>query len=397
MASAEMAHTDCPVLHVDMDAFFVSVELLERPELRGRCVVVGSASGRAVVLSASYEARKYGVRSAMPMSTARRLCPAAVIVEPHQHKYRNMSVRVMEIFRSITPLVEQVSVDEAFLDVSGSTRRLGTPLDIGRLIRRRVSNELGLPSSVGIASTKFVAKIASTRAKPDGLLLIPAENSVEFLHGLPVSALWGVGEKSRKVLSGLGISTVLDVAHTPRPTLQRLLGTSGLHIHDLAWGLDPRPVQPVHEEKSIGAEETFAEDVGLDSRLHQELLRLAHKTAHRLRTAGKLAGTISIKVRYEDFTTLTRSRKVSLPSDNAHVLYASALGLLEGLGVRPMKVRLIGLRAEQLVVASSVASQLTIDRRDENWRLAEGALDRINLRFGDSVIQPAQLLPPPEE
>ncbi len=391
------AHADTSILHVDMDAFFVSVELLDRPELSGRTVIVGSSSGRAVVLSASYEARKYGVRSAMPMSTARRLCPAAVIVEPQQHKYREMSARVMEVFRSITPLVEQVSVDEAFLDVSGSIRRLGSPLEIGRHIRKRVADELGLPSSVGIAATKFVAKIASTHAKPDGLLLIPSERTVEFLHSLPVSALWGVGAQSQKVLLGLGISTVLDVANTPRSTLQRLMGASGLHIHDLAWGVDPRGVQPVREEKSIGAEETFAVDVDSSSHLHKELLRLAHRTAHRLRLAGRSAASVSLKVRYEDFSTVTRSRKLSIPSDNAHELYTSATVLLDGLGALPMKVRLIGLRAEQLVVASSVASQLTIDRRDENWRLAEGALDRINSRFGEAVIQPAQLLPPPGE
>lgn len=389
----DTVHRECPILHVDMDAFFVGAELLERPELRGMPVIVGSTSGRSVVLSASYEARRYGVRSAMPMSAAKRSCPAAVILEPHQETYRALSQRVMEIFRTVTPQVEQVSVDEAFLDVSGAFRRLGPPLEIGKYIRARVAAELGLTASVGIASSKFVAKIASTRAKPDGLLLIPAESTVQFLHTLPVSALWGVGGKTQQTLASMGISTVADVAETPVATLRRLLGAGGVHLHELSWGRDSRPVIPVRTEKSIGAEETFAQDEADDDALNRELLRLAHKTARRLRAGSHAARTISIKLRYADFTTLTRSRKLPEPTCNANVLYLTSRSLLDGLGARPMKVRLIGLRAEQLVDNSAVASQLTIDRRDENWRLAEGAADSINARFGSSGVQPAQLLP----
>ncbi|HET7415385.1 MAG TPA: DNA polymerase IV [Arthrobacter sp.] len=386
-------HLDCTILHVDMDAFFVSVELLDAPHLRGIPVVVGSESNRSVVLSASYEARAYGVGSAMPMATARRLCPQAVIVEPHQRKYREVSKRVMAIFSEITDLVEPLSVDEAFLDVKGAIRRLGPPQEIGELIRRRVVAELGITASVGIAGSKFVAKIASTRAKPDGLLLIPREETVPYLHSLPVSALWGVGAKTQQSLSRLGISTIADVAATPVAALKRTLGAAGEHVYRLAWGIDERAVTPVRAEKSIGAEETFGDDVASDSALQRELLRLAHRTASRLRLAELKCRTVSIKVRYSDFTTLTRSKTLVEPVDSAQLMYSAAASLLASLGARPMSVRLIGLRAESLEDASGSMDQLTIDRRDDNWRAAEAALDRINLKYGQDNLQPARLLP----
>lgn len=288
---------DCTILHVDMDAFFVSVELLDSPRLKGVPVIVGSTATRSVVLSGSYEARAFGVKSAMPMAVARRLCPHAVIIEPHQEKYRQMSQRVMDIFDQITDLVEPLSVDEAFLDVRGAVRRLGSPESIGHLIRSRVEAELGITASVGIASSKFVAKIASTRAKPDGLLLIPKAETLHYLHSLPVSALWGVGAKTQQALARLGISTIADVAQTPATTLKRALGAAGEHVYRLAWGQDERPVTPVRVEKSIGAEETFADDVEADQVLRTELLRMAHRTAFRLRTAGLTCRTVSIKIR----------------------------------------------------------------------------------------------------
>lgn len=383
---------DCAIMHVDMDAFYVSVELLRRPDLAGAPVIVGGLGGRSVVLSASYEARRYGVRSAMPMATARRLCPQAEILEPHQEVYRQVSGRLMGIFDSITPLVEPLSVDEAFLDVSGSLRRLGPPRVIGELIRRRVSAELGITASVGIAATKFVAKIASTRSKPDGLLLVPKEDTIRFLHTLDVSALWGVGAKTREALARVGISTVADVANTPPAVLQRLLGATGLQVYELSWGRDPRTVTPVRVEKSIGAEETFIRDVDRDEVLETELLRLAHRTASRMRAAGLQCRSVALKLRYEDFTTLTRSRTLAEPVDSAQLLYEAVRGLLKGLGRRPMSVRLVGLRAENLEPAQGAAQQLTLDGRDDNWRSAEDALDRINRRFGDSGIMPARLL-----
>ncbi|MEB7504237.1 DNA polymerase IV [Arthrobacter koreensis] len=379
-------------MHVDMDAFFVAVELLRRPELAGTPVIVGGLGGRSVVLSASYEARRFGVRSAMPMVTARRLCPQARILEPHQDVYRQVSARLMAIFESITPLVEPLSVDEAFLDIAGSMRRLGPPRKIGELVRSRVSRELGITASVGIASTKFVAKIASTRSKPDGLLLVPKDQTVPFLHALDVSALWGVGAKTREALARVGINTVADVAHTPPAVLQRLLGSTGRHVYDLSWGRDQRAVTPVRVEKSIGAEETFARDVDEDDVLETELLRLAHRTAARMRAAGLQSRSVSLKLRYADFSTLTRSRTLTEPVDSAQLLYEAVRGLLAGLGRRPMSVRLIGLRAENLETADGAAQQLTLDGRDDNWRSAEDALDRINRRFGESGIMPARLL-----
>lgn len=379
-------------MHVDMDAFFVSVELRTRPELRGKPVIVGFPADRSVVLSASYEARAFGVKSAMPMAVAVRMCPKAVIIEPRHKLYYEVSAQLMEIFASITDLVEPLSVDEAFLDVSGAIRRLGSPREIGELIRRQVASELGITASVGIAPSKFVAKIASTRCKPDGLLLVGPDETVPYLHSLPVGALWGVGARTADVLARMGISTVADLAATPLPALKKVLGATGEHVHRLSWGIDPRPVTPVRQEKSIGAEETFAVDTGDDALISRELLRLAHRTAGRLRSAGVVARTIALKLRYADFSTITRSRTVHTPVDSAQLVYAVAVQLLESLGSRPMTVRLVGIRAEQLEEASQTSLQLSLDRRDDNWRAAEQALDEVSRKFGSKSVVPASLL-----
>ncbi len=382
------------ILHVDMDAFFVSVELRSRPGLVGRPVIVGYPADRSVVLSASYEARAMGVKSAMPMAVAARMCPAAVIIEPRHKLYYEVSGQIMEIFNSITDLVEPLSVDEAFLDVGGAIRRLGPPREIGELIRSRVHHELGITASVGIAASKFVAKIASTRCKPDGLLLIGPDETVPYLHSLPVSALWGIGAKTVEVLARVGIRTVADVAASPVPSLRKLLGATGEHVYRLAWGIDPRPVTPVRLEKSIGAEETFAVDTSDDILLRRELLRLSHRTAERLRSAGMHARTIALKLRFADFSTITRSRTVGTPIDSAQLLYAVALQLLDSVGARPMTVRLIGIRAEQLAEAADAPLQLSLDRRDDNWRAAEQALDLVSRKFGSKSVLPARLLDP---
>ncbi|WP_267279170.1 DNA polymerase IV [Arthrobacter sp. CDRTa11] len=375
-----------------MDAFFVSVELRTRPELRGRPVIVGYPADRSVVLSASYEARAFGVKSAMPMVIAARMCPKAVIIEPRHRLYYEVSAQIMAIFESITELVEPLSVDEAFLDVGGAIRRLGAPREIGQLVRRRVSNELGITASVGIAASKFVAKIASTRCKPDGLLLITPEETVPYLHSLPVGALWGVGAKTADVLARMGIRTVADVAATPVASLKKVLGATGEHVYRLSWGIDPRPVTPVRLEKSIGAEETFAVDTGDDAILHRELLRLSHRTAERLRSSGMVARTVALKLRYADFSTITRSRTVHTPVDSAQLIYAVAVQLLESIGTRTMTVRLVGIRAEQLEDAGQTSLQLSLDRRDDNWRAAEQALDRVSRKFGNKSVLPARLL-----
>jgi DNA polymerase-4 len=382
------------IMHVDMDAFFVSVELRDRPDLRGRPVIVGFPAERSVVLSASYEARRFGVKSAMPMAVAQRLCPQAIIIEPRHKLYYEVSGQLMAIFESITELVEPLSVDEAFLDVGGAIRRLGAPLDIGQLIRRRVASELGITASVGIAASKFVAKIASTRCKPDGLLLIRPEQTVPYLHSLPVNALWGVGGKTAEVLARMGIRTVADVAATPASSLRKVLGATGEHVHRLSWGIDSRTVTPVRVEKSIGAEETFAADTADDALLHRELLRLSHRTAERLRASGLVARTVALKLRYADFSTVTRSRTVHTPLDSAQLIYAVAIQLLESLGSRPLTVRLVGVRAEQLEPAAQTSLQLSLDRRDDNWRAAEQALDKVAEKFGSKSVLPARLLEP---
>lgn len=380
-------------MHVDMDAFFVTVELRTRPELRGKPVIVGYPADRSVVLSASYEARAFGVKSAMPMAVASRMCPQAVIIEPRHKLYYEVSAQLMAIFESVTDLVEPLSVDEAFLDVSGAIRRLGPPRHIGQLIRSRVAAELGITASVGIAETKFVAKIASTRCKPDGLLLITPDDTIPYLHSLPVGALWGVGAKTADVLARMGIRTVADVAATPVSALKKVLGAAGEHVHQLAWGHDPRPVTPSRTEKSIGAEETFSVDTADDELLHRELLRLSHRTAGRLRNSGLLARTIALKLRFADFSTITRSRTVQSPVDSAQLIYGVALQLLESVD-RPLTVRLVGVRAEGLEEAARTSRQLSIDRRDDNWRAAEQALDEVTRKFGSKSVLPARLLEP---
>jgi DNA polymerase-4 len=392
--------TGCSVLHVDMDAFYASVELIDRPELRGLPVIVGggvSSGGRGVVLSASYEARRFGVHSAMPMGRARRLCPQAVVIEPDHHRYGEVSRGVMEIFRSVTPLVEPLSLDEAFLDVSGALRRVGRPALIGRLLRDRVADEQRITCSVGVASTKFVAKLASGRAKPDGLLVVPRDETVTFLHRLPVGALWGVGERTEETLRRLGLHTVSDLAHTPVGTLRRALGESGAQLHDLAWGRDPRPVLPTHVEKSIGAEETFARDVDDGQVVLRELLRLSERVAARLRSAGMTGRTVVIKVRFADFTTITRSRTLTEYTDVARTVYDCARELYRALGLDRARLRLVGVRVEGLTEVAGSHHQLALDERPQGWREAEQAVDRASARFGAGAVRPASLVPEPQQ
>lgn len=381
-------------MHVDMDAFFVTVELRERPDLVGKKVIVGHPLGRSVVLSASYEARAVGVRSAMPMATALRLCPTAVVIEPRHQLYYQVSAQVMEVFNSITDTVEQLSVDEAFLDIRGALRRLGTPLEIGALIRSRISAEIGITASVGIAASKFVAKVASTRCKPNGMLLIEKEGTVAYLHTLPVEALWGVGVKTREVLARLGIFTVADVAATPVASLQKALGSTGPALHALSWGIDPRPVSPVRAEKSVGAEETFAQDTYDDEILTRELLRLSHRVAARLRLANLSGRTLALKIKYTDFSTITRSKTLGAGTDSAAQIYAGAVALLLALGTRPQSVRLIGVRMDQLESVDSAPLQFSLDPREDNSRSTEVVGDAIAARFGSAKIVPARLLKP---
>ncbi len=386
----------CTIMHVDMDAFFVTVELRDRPDLVGKMVIVGHPEGRSVVLSASYEARARGVKSAMPMAAALRMVPTAVVIAPRHQLYQQVSGQVMAVFHSITDTVEQLSVDEAFLDISGSLRRLGTPLAIGALIRARIAAEVGITASVGIAASKFVAKVASTRCKPNGMLLIEKERTVAYLHTLPVEALWGVGAKTREILARRGIFTVADVAATPVASLQKVLGSSGAALHALSWGIDPRPVTTGHQEKSIGAEETFVQDTFDNAVLSRELLRLSHKVAGRLREGGLSGGTLALKIKYSDFTTVSRSKALAASTDSAAQIYAGALALLHALGQRPRSVRLIGVRMERLESLASAPLQFSFDPREDNSRAAEVVGDAIAARFGSAKIVPARLLGPPK-
>jgi len=385
--------TGCSILHVDMDAFYASVELRERPDLAGKPVIVGGLGGRSVVLSATYEARAFGVHSAMPMARARRLCPQAAVIAPTPGVYAEASRGVMEIFRSITPLVEPLSLDEAFLDVAGARRRLGSPAQIGELIRARVADEQRLPCSVGVASTKFLAKLASGRAKPDGLLVVPRDGIVEFLHPLPIGALWGVGERAEEALSRLGLRTIGDIAHTPEATLARALGpAAGAALAALAWGRDDRAVVPHEPDRSIGAEETFARDVEDPVVVRRELLRLSERTAARLRRAGHVGRTVSIKVRFADFTTITRSKTLAEPTDVARVVYDTARALYDALRLDRARIRLVGVRVEGLADAERTPHQLAIDGGSDEWRAAELAADRAVARFGAGAVRPAALV-----
>ncbi|HUR50943.1 MAG TPA: DNA polymerase IV [Mycobacteriales bacterium] len=385
--------TGCHVLHVDMDAFYASVELRERPDLKGKPVIVGGGGNRGVVLSATYEARSHGVRSAMPMGRARRLCPQAVVLPPRHAAYSEASRGVMEVFRSVTPLVEPLSLDEAFLDVRGAARRLGTPRLVAEWIRANIEDEQGITCSVGVATTKFVAKLASAHCKPDGLLVVPADGVVAFLHPLPVAALWGVGEKTEEVLSRLGLRTVGDLAQTPLSTLQRALGpAAGAHLAALAWGRDERSVTPHEPEKSVGAEETFGTDVDDPTVVRRELLRLSERTAARLRAQGMVGRTVSVKIRFADFTTITRSRTLPEATDVARVVYDTAVGLYDALGLERARLRLVGVRVEQLKDVSAQPRQLLLGERDNGWREAEQAVDRATTRFGAGVVRPAALV-----
>lgn len=383
--------TGAGILHVDMDAFYAAVEVLDDPTLAGKPIIVGAPEGRSVVSSASYEARRFGVRSAMPVSQALRLCPTAIVVRPHFDRYLESSRAVMSIFHEITPLVEPLSIDEAFLDVRGAGRLWGSPGVIARMLRARVLERTGLTCSIGAASTKHVAKMASTLSKPDGLLIIPAHRTQEFLGPRSVRALWGVGPKSAESLESRGIRTIRDVVATPRPLLDRALGASmGERIWHLARGEDAREIQTERVEKSIGHEETFEDDVDDAAVLGAELRRLADRVGARLRSHGVEAATIALKVRFADFRTVSRSVTLAEPTAVGQRIGDAARELFGALE-RPLPIRLIGVRAENLRGAAS--SALLWDD-DAEWRSVEEAMDDATTRFGRGVVTRAALLGP---
>jgi DNA polymerase IV len=390
-SAADVDSSRATILHVDMDAFFASVELLEHPELRDKPVIIGHDGGRGVVSSANYAARRFGVRSAMPVGRAMRLCPQAVVLTPHYERYRKASAEVMAIFRDVTPLVEPLSIDEAFLDVAGAVKLFGPPAAIAADLRARVLADTGLTCSIGAAASKFVAKLASTTSKPDGLLVVPPERTLDFLHPMPVGAIWGVGPATAESLARRGLATVRDIAETPREVLIGWVGqAAGSKLHDLAWGRDTRSVNTSRVEKSIGHENTFAVDVTDEVALRRELLEQADRVAIRLRTNGWRARTVALKLRYSDFTTVTRSHTLAEATDLARRIHEETVALLTAEAVGGRAVRLIGTRAEQLQPAGADALGLWSD--DEQWRGAENAVDIASARFGRGVIRPAALL-----
>lgn len=386
----------CPILHVDMDAFYASVATRERPDLVDQPVIVGGG-GRGVVLSPNYLARGFGVRSGMPMTRARRLCPEAVLVPPDYDTFSRVSTAVMESFRAITPQVEVVSLDEAFLDVGGAVRRLGSPLEIAQRLRADIHDEQAITCSVGVAASVSLAKIASRRAKPDGVVVVRPDQVTSFLHPLDVGELWGVGEKTRAVLHRLGLITVGDVAHTPRRTLDRALGRNlASWLYDLAWGKDRRRVArrggDEDPERSMGADETFGRDTDDREVILRELLRLSDKLTGRMRVAGVAGRTVSIKLRFADFTTLTRTRTLPEATDVSQEVFQAAVRLYDALGLQRARIRLVGVRVEGLVPRESVHRQLVLGEREHGWADADRAADRAAHRFGRRIVQPASLL-----
>lgn len=338
------------IIHADLDAFYASVEQLDNPELRGRPVVVGgSPEGRGVVAAASYEARAFGVRSAMPMSRAVRLCPTAVRVPPRFSRYAEMSASVFAIFRALTPLVEPLSLDEAFLDVTGWVDEGATPRDLASTLKREVREATGLTLSCGVATNKTVAKIASDLQKPDGLVVVEPGAERTFLAPLPVRALWGVGPKAGQALAQAGITTIEHLAACNDGQAARLLGSHGVAVRDMARGIDPRPVITERERRSVGAETTFAHDLPDGPELQAVLSDTAETVARRLRSAGATASTVALKIRYSNFKTVTRQTTLGASTNDAKVLRDEAARLLQALNIGDRQVRLLGIQCSKLL------------------------------------------------
>lgn len=379
------------ILHVDMDAFYASVAEKDNPKLKGKAVVVG-AGRRGVVSAANYEARKFGVKAAMPVYKAKALAPHAIFISPDMARYEEVSSQVMKIFEEVTPLVEPISLDEAFLDVTGSKRLLGSGRQIADLIRRRVEEQEGITCSVGIAHNKFIAKIASNHCKPNGVLEIDPEKVLDFLHPLAAKEIWGVGPKTNEQLMKMGLLTVGDIANTPRSTLIRVLGqASGSSLYELAWGRDYRDVETEHIEKSISASETFDLDLDSQEEILKEFLRLTERGVERMREKGFATNTISIKVRFADFKTISRSKTVDLPITGTQEIFEIVKNLYLALNLDRVLIRLVGISLDSLVEDEDV-KQLTLGERATGWRQADKAIDRIKGRFGAGSLRPARLV-----
>ena len=380
------------IAHVDMDAFYVAVELRSRPELRGRPVWVGGAH-RGVVLSASYEARAYGVEGGMSSTRARRLCPDAVAISPDYDAYEAASDGVFAIFDTITPHVERVSLDEGFLDITGTRRLLGEPAEVGELIRALVADEQGIPCSVGLGPTKLIAKMASNKAKPNGLYQVPPGEVVPFLHPQPVEKIWGVGPSTTEKLNKLGLYTIADLAHTPKSTLQRAFGArAGGELWEFAWGIDGRRVVATEPgDRSVGSQETFGKDTDDLDQVRTELLRTAARVASRMRMARVVGRTVTLSLRFADFRTVQKSLTLPYPTDATDEVYAAAVRLLRAFRLERPRLRRIGIRVEHVLDADQVATQPALDEPERGWREAERAADAAIARFGPHAVSRASL------
>jgi DNA polymerase-4 len=382
------------IIHFDMDAFYPSVEILDNPALRGRPVIVGGGKERGVVSSASYEARRFGVHSAQPVAKAKRLCPDGVFLPVRMSRYQEISKQVFEIFCRFTPLVEPLSIDEAFLDVTGSIRLFGQPEDIAKQIKQIVLTETGLTVSAGVAPSKFVAKIASDIDKPDGLTVVHPNGVRDFLDPLPVKKMWGVGKVTQLSLSHLNIHTFRELRKTPVKVLEEEIGKHGVKIHLLAMGIDERDVIPDHDVKSIGHEQTFSQDIISLNPAQKELLALSNKVARRMRHKGLKGKTITLKVKYFDFVQITRSATLPKSIDDGFELYSVACRLLKKTEITKKPIRLLGISLSQLSF-SGIGAQLSLFDQDPSSQKRQRlniALDSLYEKFGDKSVVPGTLL-----
>ncbi|MGI5917930.1 MAG: DNA polymerase IV [Anaerolineae bacterium] len=380
------------IIHVDLDAFFASVEELRNPALRGKPIIVGGdPSSRGVVSSASYAARAYGVRSAMPVAQALRLCPQAILITPEHDEYEVRSRAVMDILHDVTPVVEQVSIDEAFLDVTGCERLWGPVETIGRMIQQRVMDEQELPVSLGIASSKLVAKIACGQGKPHGLVVVEAGKEAEYLAPLPIEALWGVGRVMAARLHALDIHTIDDLAACSEDQLVQTFGEMGHNLYLGARGIDPSPVQSFRERHSISQEHTYASDTADVEQVRRTLLGMCEHVAARLRDGGMVGQTVRIKLRFSDFDTITRQVRLDQPTDQGPIIYAAAYRLLQRNWPPRRWIRLIGVGVAGLLEEGGYQLSL-LDGTDQRRIRLSRALDQIRDRYGNRAIQRASLL-----
>ena len=388
-----MTVKECHIIHLDMDAFFASVEILDNPNLRGKPVIVGGGGNRGVVAAASYGAREYGIHSAMPIVMARRLCPEAAFMSTRLGRYQEISALFMAIFRRFTPLVEPLSIDEAFLDVKDSLRLFGSAVVIAKKIRAQVLSEIGLTISAGVADSKLTAKIASDCNKPDGLTIVPSGRSREFLAPLPIERLWGVGKKTHSGLRLLGVATIGDLARIPMGILTRKFGRHGMHLYNAARAEDGRAVEPYRPVKSMGNEETFVCDLVVMVEIKRQLLALALKVAKRLRWAGLMGRTLTIKVKYADFIQVTKSKSLRTAIDDHAVMYKEGCCLLAETMAGRKPLRLLGLSITNLVSSRQPIQDSLFNGSELNNRMElNRALDQINERFGNNCLQPGALV-----